>query len=642
MRSARSVMGTRLATAVAIGALLVPALVVPAAAAGPVIFTAGTTQDFDSSNPYQSALVSSYEAFELTYNLLVDFGLDTKPIPGFADKWTRNPDNVTFHIRTGMKWSDGQPATSADACFSWQLAIDAHNDPNPDNRAIGLGYIDQNLKDAGVTKVECPDAETMIAYTTDQSDRIYQVYLPILPKHVWGTFTYKTIADQKFDAPLVGTGPYTLAEWKTGQYMRFVRNPNYWGTQGFADEVVLQIFSSSDTMVQALKKGDIQYAHNINADQLKALKGTANISTAVGAANGWSQLAFNVYGTGTGKTIDGGGPSTKALLDPKFRDALGYAVDKPLLVERVLGGFGDVGTTIVPPVLGDMHVEPAQPRSFNIDLAKQKLTDAGYVLDASGKRLDKDNKPIVLRLVMPDSNDSYPKAAQFIKDWYGQLGIEVQANTYDSATLTDLLLPPEAGGKANKAKYDIELWGWTGNPDPNALLAIFRCDEIGNLSDSNFCDPAYDSLYDQESKLSGAERKAVLSTMQNLIYGLAVYDILYYDANLDAYRTDKFTGLQNMPANGTPLFSYGTFNYTQLKDATAVPTPGPTSAATAAPGTTSAPATPAPTATPGGTGSSGGDNTALIIIVLVVVILLVVLGWWYRGRRKSAAADEEG
>jgi peptide/nickel transport system substrate-binding protein len=638
MRSARSVKATRFATLFAIAALALPAAVGPAAASDPVIYTAGTTQDFDSSNPYQTALVSGYEAFQLSFDLLVGFGLDTKPIPGFADKWTRNPDNVTFHIRTGMKWSDGEPATSADACFSWQLALDAHKD----DASIGLGYLDTGVSDAGVTKVECPTPDTMIAYTTDQSDRIYQVYLPIVPKHIYGKDTYKTIGDEPFKGPLVGTGPYQLAEWKTGQFMRFTRNPNYWGTQGFEDEVVLQIYSSSDTMVQALKAGDLQYAHGVNADQLNALKTVPNITTVVGAANGWSQLAFNVYGTGTGKTIDGGGPSTKALLDPKFRDALGYAVDKKLLVDRVLGGYGDVGSTIVPPVLGAMHVEPDAPRTFDIELAKQKLTSAGYALDpATNKRLDKEGKPIVLRLVMPDSSADYPKAAQFIKDWYGQLGIEVQANVYDSNTLTDLLLPPEAGGAANKAKYDIELWGWAGNPDPNGLLMVFLCDEIGNLSDSNFCDPAYDALYKQESAVAGDARNAVLKTMQNMIYGLAPYDILYYDSNLDAYRTDKFTGLQNMPANGTPLFSYGTFNYTQIKDATAVPTPGPSSAGSAAPGTSSAPATPGPSATPGNT-SSGGSNTTLLIVLLVVVIVVVAVAWWYRGRRKAAAADEEG
>jgi peptide/nickel transport system substrate-binding protein len=618
----------------------------PVSAADPVVLRVGTTQDFDASNPYQAALVSSYEAFQLTYNLLVDFNEDAQPAPGFADSWVRSPDKVTFHIRTGMKWSDGQPATSDDACFSWQLAIDAHND----NSSIGLGYLDQNLSDAGVTKVECPDPETMIAYTTDQSDRIFQVYLPIIPKHIWGKYTYKTIADQGFDAPLVGTGPYTLAEWKTGQYMRFVRNPYYWGTQGFEDEVVIQIFSSSDTMVQALKSGDLDYARGVNADQLKALQGTPNITTVVGASNGWTQLAFNTYGTGPGcdastgagcKTIKGGGPSTKALLDPAFRDALGYAVDKQLLVDRVLGGYGDVGSTIVPPAIPQFHVDPTTPRHFDIELAKQKLTDAGYVLDANGKRLDKQGKPIVLRLYMPDSDENYPKAAEFIKDWYGQLGIEVQTGVYDSDTLVDLLLPPEAGGKNNLAKYDIELWGWAGNPDPNALLAVFRCDEIGNLSDSNYCNPQYDALYDQESKLSGDARAAVLTQMQNLIYDQAVYDILYYDANLDAYRTDRFAGWVNMPSNGTPLFTYGVINYTLLTDATLVPTPGPSATMAAgesvAPGTTSGPT---PTAAPTET-SASGDNTGLLIAGLVVVVVVVGGGWLFLRRRSTAAAEEE-
>ncbi len=96
-------------------------------AADPVVLRVGTTQDLDASNPYQTALVSGYEAFQLTYNLLVDFGNNLEPVPGFADSWERAADRVTFHIRTGMKWSDGQPATSADACFSWQLAVDAIN-----------------------------------------------------------------------------------------------------------------------------------------------------------------------------------------------------------------------------------------------------------------------------------------------------------------------------------------------------------------------------------------------------------------------------------------------------------------------------------------------------------------------------------
>ena len=636
----RSPLRGRAARALAAFALvfsaILPAAAAPVAAADPVVLTVGTTQDLDASNPFNTALVSGYEVFQMTYDLLTEFDEDTHPAPGYADTWVRAPDKVTFHIRDGMQFSDGTPATSKDVCFSWGLAMEAiKNDAN-----IGYGYLDPNIKDAGVTKIECPDASTFVTYTTDQSDRIFQVYMPILPEHIWSKFNYKTIADQKFNGPLVGTGPYTLVEWKTGQFARFVRNTHYWGNKGFQDEVVIRFFpDQTDVMVQALKSGELDYAHDVNPDQFKALGADKAYTAVAGKANGWSQLAFNTYGTGTGKTIKDGGPSTQALLDPAFRDALGYAVDHQALVDRVLGGYGDVGTTMVPPVLSDWHVEPDHPRSFSIDVAKQKLDAAGYPLNSAGKRLDKQGKPIVLRLMHPNSNDSYGKSAQFVKEWYGQLGIDVNVQSLDSDTLTNLILPPPDG----KADYDIELWGWTGNPDPNGLTIVFRCDQIDNLSDSQYCNPEYDKLYDDNSKQSGQERHDTLAKMQNLIYDQAPYDILYYDSNLDVYRNDRFAGWQNMPANGTPLFTYSDLNYTLLTDATIQPSPSPSPAASAPAGASGAPgASAAPSAGPqtGQTGSSGSNTTPLLILA-ALVILVVVGGLLWNRRRRTASVEDE-
>ena len=246
------------------------------------------------------------------------------------------------------------------------------------------------------------------------------------------------------------------------------------------------------------------------------------------------------------------------MLDPEFRDALGYAVDHKTLIDRILGGYGDVGTTMVPPVLTQWHVEPTNPRHFDIELAKQKLTDAGYTLNSSGQRLDKEGKPIALRMFMPDSSDDFPKVAQFVADWYGQLGIKVTTQVLDSATLGDKVLPPEAGA-ANTANYDIELWDWAGNVDPNGLMQIFECSAIGSSSDSQYCNPAYDKLYAQQIDAPSADaRKQILAQMQNIIYDDAPYDILFYDSTLEAYRTDRFAGWQKQPsANGTPFFTYG-------------------------------------------------------------------------------------
>jgi peptide/nickel transport system substrate-binding protein len=624
---------TRSVAALALALTVLLPAAAPASAADPVVLTVGTTQDLDSTNPFNTYLVVGYEAFQLTYNLLTEFDKDAHAAPGFSDTWERADDRVTFHIRDGMQWSDGTPATSADVCYSWGLAIAAITDES----SIGSGYLDPGLSDAGVTKVECPDDSTFIAYTEDQSDRIFQIYMPILPEHIYGELDYKQISEEKFDAPLVGTGPYTLAGWQTGQFARFVRNPNFWGTQGFADEVVLRFFAdNTDVMTQALKAGELDYAHDVNADQFKALANDPAFTAVEGAANGWTQLAFNTYGTGTGKTIEGGGPSTKALLDPAFRDALGYAVDRDALVERVLGGFGDPGNTIVPPVLSDWHVEPDKPRTFDMDLAKQKLDAAGYVLDGEGKRLDKEGKPITLALVHPNTSDTYSKSAQFVKEWYAELGIDVSVQSYDSDTLTDLLLPPEADGTA---KYDIELWGWSGSPDPNGLTIVFRCDQIGNLSDSNYCNPEYDELYDKQSAESGDARHATLAQMQNLIYDEAPYDILFYDSNLDVYRNDRFAGWQNQPANGTPFFAYGIQNYTLLTDASAQPSASPEAPAESA--GAGASAAPSASAAPDSSSTSSTGSTPTLLIAALVIAAVVVVGGFLWNRRRTTGAGED-
>ena len=307
----RSTLRVRMARVLG-GAALIAALLLPAgtpvAAADPVIIRVGTTQDLDTLNPYGTLLVVGYESFLLNFNMLIDFGPNLEPVPGYADTWERAADghSWTFHIRDGMKWSDGEPATSEDACFSWQLALDALADGGVGS--LGAGYLDPSLDDAKVTKVDCPDPSTMIVTTDDPSERVLQSQLPIIPKHIWGKETHTTIGDAKFEPTIVGTGPYQAVEWQTGQFVRFQRNPNYWGTQGYADEVDIIIYKTADTMVQALKAGELDYAHGPNAEQLNALKSDPNIATVVGSANGWTQLAFNTYGTGTGKTIADGGP----------------------------------------------------------------------------------------------------------------------------------------------------------------------------------------------------------------------------------------------------------------------------------------------------------------------------------------------
>ncbi len=647
----RSTAGSRLARlaalALALSALLVAGPPVPARAADPLVLRVGTTQDLEALNPFNAYQYIGYEVFYLNYDLLVGFGNDLKPIPGFAESWSQSADGKTwtFKIRPGMKWSDGTPATAEDAAWTFQMIIDALKDGN----SVGYGYLDPDVKNAAMVSATAPDPETLVIELARPNDRPLSTTIPILPKHIWGDKNLQQINEFANDAPVVGTGPYQVVEWKTGQYARLARNPYYWGNRGAADEVIFQFFpDATDTMVQAFKAGELDYIRNPSALQFNELKNEPGTVTISATSNGWTQLGFNCYQ----KDIPGGGASTTALRDPAFRDALGYAIDKQLLVDRILQGYGLVGTTQVPPWERRFHTDPANPRPFDIELAKQKLDAAGYVLDGSGNRLDKDGKAINLRLYFPNSSADYPNIADFITGWFDQLGIKVKSQSFDSGALTDILLPPEAGDQY-KADYDMFIWGWGGSPDPNPLLYIFTTEAIGSQSDSQFSDPDYDAAFVKQNEApTTPDRKGYIDDLQRIFYDKAPYHIFYYDNELHAFHTDKFANWQTQPTeDGTPFFVNGSLNYTLLTDAKATPSPTPTAAPTAspAPGATEAPATTAPTPGPSaspGPGGQPGDSTGTFLLIggvalLIVLITVGILAWRTRTTRGRGPGEEE-
>ena len=618
---------------------LVLTAILPAAqlatASNHLILKAGTDQDLQVLNPFSSILVVDFEVFTLNYDLLVNFGPDLEPVPGFAESWS-SPDGLTwtFKIRDGMKWSDGTPATSADALYTYQLVIDATERSNnsEDGFYLGAGYLEGYLTNAGVVSASAPDPLTLVVETEFSNTLLTQAYVPILPKHIWEGYSLDEIGSAEGadpflnEPPVVGTGPYQATEWQPGDHITFSRNPHYWGQQGAADQVILQTFQAMDTAVQALKNGEIDYVRGIQPDQFTALQSDPNITVVEGISNGFSQITFNTYNRGP---IAGGGASTTALQDPAFRDALAWAIDNQRLVDVTLGGFGEPGTTIVPPFHTRWHAAPDSPRTFDIAEANRRLDAAGYAKDANGNRLDKEGKAITLRVTWPDSEAEHATNAQFMQEWWAELGVGVDAFVTEEGKLLDDLLPPEGGGLAN---FDIELWGWVGDPDPTSLLNVLRGEQIGSFSDSFYDNARYDELFLLQRAESDPEKRfAQIKEMQELVYNEAPYIILYYDAELHAYRNDRFGGWTNQPSEGgTPLFGYGSGGYTKLTDLSAAPVVTPAPGATAAP--SAAPGTPDP-------GTTSGDSTGLILGIGALVV--IIAGGLFVMRRRGATATEE-
>jgi peptide/nickel transport system substrate-binding protein len=631
----------RVLAALALVSMLVLPAATPAAAADPVVLRVGTVQDLDAMNPYLTEYYVGWEVFGLNYQGLVDFGMNAEPIGGFAKSWTQDGNTWTFKIDPDLKWSDGTPATSEDARWTLQTLLDQQKS---DRGYAGVGYLDLYLTYAAVNSVTAPDPQTLVLTTDYPNSQILTSYLPILPKHIWQK---RDINTEPNNVPVVGTGPYQAVEWKTGEYVRMVRNPNYQGPtpKSLQDETYIQFFKNEAAMVEALKSGDIDYARNVTADQFTSLKGQSDIVVAESAvaaeANAFTHLVFNTYG----KPIEGGGASTTAVRDPAFRDALGYAIDKPALVDKVLGGHGVVGSTIIPPAMsgGLWHLDPPNPRTFDLSVAKQKLDAAGYKLDASGKLLDLEGKPINLKMVVPSSSTSYSQSAEFIAAWWKELGLGVTVQSLDPDAVSALQKPPEAD-PPGKADFDVVIWNWAGDVDPNSLLKNATTDAIpsGN-SDSFFSDPRYDELFKLQGKENDqTKRKAEIDEMQQILYDKAPYHVLFYDAALSAWRTDKFGGWPLSPnVDGLPFFAYGTAGYDYLTaPVAAVASATASAAAPSAASSQAAVATPAPSSSTDASTTSGNGNSILLIggLALVIVAVVVVIGM---SRRRKASGEEE-
>ena len=126
---------------------ILPAASSAAAQEGDLILKTGTDQDLQVLNPFNSIVVADFEVFTLNYDLLVNFGPNVEPVPGFAESWEQDGTTWTFKIREGMKWSDGTPATSEDARWTFQTVLDA---ADTELGYLGQGYLDLDQAAAAV------------------------------------------------------------------------------------------------------------------------------------------------------------------------------------------------------------------------------------------------------------------------------------------------------------------------------------------------------------------------------------------------------------------------------------------------------------------------------------------------------------
>jgi peptide/nickel transport system substrate-binding protein len=577
----------------------------------------------DSLNPFLGIQAPSYEMWGLTYDYLTGYSMtDMSPEPALATKWTTSQDGKTwtFTVRDGVKWSDGVPLTAADVAYTYNRVLHGKVE-----QASWISYLQ------GVTSVTAPDDTTMVMKLKKPSATLPLLPIPIVPEHVWKDVSEKEVktysAAPSNGKPVVGSGPFRLVQGQgDGSTFKFEANPDYWGGTPHIDEVLFQVYKNDDSAVQALIKGEVDFVEGITALEVKSLQGRDGITAQNGDSPSFDEIAFNSgsVDTETGKPIGNPNP---AVLDPKFRHALGYALDLPTLIKKVYQGAGLPGTTIVPPAYKAYHWEPPADEKFTFDLDKagQLLDEAGYKKGSDGMRTLPNGKPIgALRLAARSDSPTSLHTMDYFKQWLDDLGIKAQVSTYSSSQLTDEIL---------KGNFDAFQWGWYVEPDPDSMLSYLTTDQFGGWSDSWYSNPEYDKLYkEQHVETDEAKRTADIQKMQQILYRDSPYLVTAYSAIGEAVRSDRFACFVPQPnPGGVWLQQYGVYNYIHARPAA--------DAGTCDSATAGGDLSDAVQAT--SSSDSSGASTPLMIGLGVVVAAALVAGGIVMVRRRSTAADRE-
>ncbi len=505
----------------------------PAETKEPVVLRIGWGGSPDTLNPGTALLVEAYSIFELVYDSMFELKLDGTFEPGLAESWVVSDDGKvwTFKIHQGVTFHDGTPLTAGDIAFTYKFYQSHEDFPY---MPVYTTYFES---------VEAPDDSTLVINLTEPVPNMESqlFYMFILPEHIWSQYDDPTAAVEFENLEMIGSGPFKLVEYKQGEFVHLAAVKDHFRTPPKIDQVVFQTFDNQDALVQALVTGQVDMITEMPNTAVATLRNAENIQLVTGAplAPDIADIILNQVAPDKCPTEEGGVCSGHpALRDRNVRLALAHATDKQRIIDVVLLGLGTPGLTLIPDGLGMWYNDTIQDYAFDIDEANRILDEAGYAdTDGDGVREMPDGtNPLNFRLYWPNDSVNYPRVAELLAETWRQVGVQVQPQALDPDALTSVCCPT--------FDYDVLIWGWGSDPDPGFLLSVHLTEEIptGN-SESGYSNPEFDELYVQQAtQLDTEKRRETIWKMQEILHRDVVYIVPYYAQEVQAYRTDRFTG----------------------------------------------------------------------------------------------------
>ena len=477
----------------------------------------------DTMNVYSTHLMGDVQAMMVEGLLVPDSNMEyvavlAKEVPtvdnGLIELHDDGTMDITYNLREGVKWHDGEPLTSADVKATWEALA------NPDWQAESKDGVDD------IDSIDTPDDLTVVCHYNCQTPDFAQTLFTfgIMPKHMIEGVDMND-ANGDYNSAPVGTGPYKFVEWKHGDHITLERNEEYWGEEGpYLDTVIFRFVTDENTRINMLKNGEIDFTAGIGFSNYPQVENIEGMVTVTNPLNSWQYVDFNC-------TVPG-------LDDVNVRHAISCAIDKQALVDQLFNG---IPTAWHQPwtVKDPYHVDDFVTEwDYDVDRAKQILDDAGWVEGSDGIR-EKDGVRLEFTIGCSSSSTADESIQQVLIADLEQVGIKLTAENYAASTWTAMMYDGD---------YQIGLGRYITSPGASRTV-MYASD--GQLNRGGWKSEQFDEASHQlDVEMDEDTRKELVKTCLEAFDEGLPQVIIYSNAEVDVY-TNALQGVQLNPTNMT-------------------------------------------------------------------------------------------
>jgi peptide/nickel transport system substrate-binding protein len=412
--------------------------------------------------------------------------------PALAKSWDISDDKTTytFHLREGLKFSNGDPLTASDVEFSLERLRD--------EKESVLRSMFQVVED-----VKAPDLRTVVI-ELEHPSAPFMSALAVFSASIVPEDVVKE-RGENFGTNPVGAGAFRLKEWERGNRIVLERNPHYYKDgQPKLDEVHWMVEANDNTRLLKLQAGEIDAAIGVPFSRIEGLKNNANIKVKLEPSSREDHLLMNHEHAPLGKL--------------KVRRALYHAIDRQAIVDAVLFGYGEVATSFVPE--GQMFHNPDVPTyEYDPEKARQLLDEAGV------------ENP-TLDLIVAAGNSTREQTAVLLQNMLGKVGINVNIVKQEPGQTWDTIV---------QGDYDLSINYWTNDiidPDQKATFSVYGENDAQSYY-TRYHNPEVADLVEKgRTVLDTEERKDIYFRIQEMVKKDAHWIDLYYSPFRNAMRTN--------------------------------------------------------------------------------------------------------